>query len=1026
MKRTKKLISVLLCFVLLTTLVVAFESTAYGQVYSGTTGGVSYSLDTDTGVLTLRKTDGGTGRTAGYSTTSRSPWYNQRTYVRSVVAESGVVELGSYLLYNCTNLTSVTLADSVDTIGGNCFKNCTRLTGVLFPSGCSWIYDNVFNGCTGLTWVVMPNANYTNNYSGKIPDGMFYGCTGLKQVYVGTEFTGLGSQAFYNCSSLEGVIWGSGSISSVGTNALYNVPSTCTFVSTSGLSSWCNSYSKVYMSNTGTCSTNTYSSSRLTYTINLSNRVISFTGSGTMTSKPWECVRYVLESANFSGVDGQYTIMNDAFNGAGLYSVVFDTTSNLTIGSQAFANLFRSTYWLNIPINTTSIGSKAFDGCGFNYVTIASNSVNMASDAFTLSGYARFFGKQGSGVREFVENGKTNGKNWFFFCYGDTHVTTQTTVAPTCTEQGYDVVTCANCDMANERTNFTEPLGHAYQKTGDSGSNFIYTCSRCGVTNLTVDAVTVYSLFENAISHDNDNAPYHQSNYDGAADVLRDGYVNAKDSILIKEVLARTDTTNKKTVIDESTKYQTIEGFGASGAWTGQQIGTWENIDEITELLYNEETGIGLDIYRYNLGAGSNDDPQLYEVGKRARCFLQSDGTYNWNNDPGAMATLASIQKANPNLKVTLFCNSAPVSMTDNGKAYCSMNATQNLSENKYQAFTNYVITCGEHFIDEGYNVTELSPINEPEWAWACWQNGDGTYSMNQEGCHYEPEAVRTFFNNYFIPSVKNSSLNGIDVAVWECAQINHGDDWNARLNNCFSTNYNYSSNNSNIRSYCDTLDIHSYWASQSDREATASKISGTYFRNSIKKVKCSEYCQMTNDGSSGVYDLIQQEGGSTNGMTIDYGIALADIMYQDLTILNAVEWDWWLAYAYGIYPDGLVYLNPNNHSDIQPSKRAWCMGNYSKFVDVGAQRVKVTTQSAFSSNIEETAYLNPDGTVAIVYINKGTSNEFTYFDSAVYSTLTSYITDENRDLQKVQNGSVDGKAVLIPARSVTTVVLTK
>ena len=51
----------------------------------------------------------------------------------------------------------------------------------------------------------------------------------------------------------------------------------------------------------------------------------------------------------------------------------------------------------------------------------------------------------------------------------------------------------------------------------------------------------------------------------------------------------------------------------------------------------------------------------------------------------------------------------------------------------------------------------------------------------------------------------------------------------------------------------------------------------------------------MTNDGNSGVYGLIQKEG-TTNGLGIEYGLALADIMHQDLTILNAVEWDWWVA----------------------------------------------------------------------------------------------------------------------------------
>ena len=79
----------------------------------------------------------------------------------------------------------------------------------------------------------------------------------------------------------------------------------------------------------------------------------------------------------------------------------------------------------------------------------------------------------------------------------------------------------------------------------------------------------------------------------------------------------------------------------------------------------------------------------------------------------------------------------------------------------------------------------------------------------------------------------------------------------------------NYGKNNSNIRDYVDSLGTHSYWASTSDREKVASTLAGNALTNNytaVKKVRCTEYCQMTNDGNSGVYGLIQKEG-TTNGL---------------------------------------------------------------------------------------------------------------------------------------------------------------
>ena len=69
-----------------------------------------------------------------------------------------------------------------------------------------------------------------------------------------------------------------------------------------------------------------------------------------------------------------------------------------------------------------------------------------------------------------------------------------------------------------------------------------------------------------------------------------------------------------KLIISPQKEYQTFKGIGASGAWWAQIVGGWDHIDPISgkpvrdriaELLYNKETGIGMDIYRYNIGGGS-------------------------------------------------------------------------------------------------------------------------------------------------------------------------------------------------------------------------------------------------------------------------------------------------------------------------------------------------------------------------------------------------------------------------------------
>lgn len=1036
----KKAISIILSIVLVISLMTGVGITADAATKTGTTGDLTWSLNTDTGVLTLSGT--GYGENYANSTAKRAPWYTlYRTVIQSVVVESGVKGIGDCSFYNCINIKSVTLADTVDTIGSDCFRSCSSLTNITLPSGCSWYYKELFLDCTSLKWVVMPQTNLTNDYAGKLPDGTFSGCTSLEEVYIGSGHTSLDTKAFYNCTKLRGVIWDSGTVSSVGTNAFYGVPASCTFVAGgSSMYDWTRTNGFAYSDLTGVCSENTYSSSNLTYSLDTSNMKLSFSGSGNMSSEPWSVYHYLIKDIAFSDVDNTYSVSTNAFSGCeNLNSIVFNNSSDgeLHIYPYAFSNCSATTYWLNLPANAVYVDDHAFYGTGFNYVTIASEQITIGDEAFGdgTGGYARFYGKHDSGAYSFVKSGQAKGYDWYYYCLNDEHLYSSTTVSPTCTEQGYDLYECPYCDAEKSKSNYTDALGHNYVYSSTEGSVFIYYCDRCGKSGLELDSVAVNNMYINALSHDNDNPPYNQSNYNGAVDVYRDGYINARDFLIIDGAVNSADLTNKQTLLDESTTYQIIEGFGASAAWWAQSVGNWENIDEITELLYSRDNGIGLNIYRYNLGAGSQDDSVLYEAGKRTECFLQPDGTYDWTADEGAMNALASAKRANSDLKVTLFCNSAPVSMTKNGHAFCDpVNSdgsyNSNIEESNYQAFADYVVTCAEHFIDEGYNVTSVSPINEPEWSWAAWYNDDGSVSMNQEGCNWTAAAARNFYNNYMVPSLQESSkLNGIvDLSVWESGQLNHSSYWSDFMNYMFSSSgsifSNYASNNANIRSYCDSLDTHSYWASQSDRETVASQLKNNNF-SAVKKVRCTEYCQMTNDGNSGVYDLIQQEG-TTNGLTMPYGLALADIMYQDLTILNAVEWDWWVACARGVYPDALIYVNDNNHSDLQLSKRLWVMGNYSKFIDEGAKRIAVSTQSAVTSDIKESAYLNPDGSVAVVYINSGDTTQYTTYDSSAYKSFTSYVTDETHDLSRYQSGAVGKKAVAIPAKSVTTVVLGK
>lgn len=478
------------------------------------------------------------------------------------------------------------------------------------------------------------------------------------------------------------------------------------------------------------------------------------------------------------------------------------------------------------------------------------------------------------------------------------------------------------------------------------------------------------------------------------------------------------------TVLDENVTYQTMNGFGASSCWWSQDVGGWENSEEIMKALYDNDEGIGLNIYRYNLGAGSKGDEHIQIENRATESFLNDDGTYNWDNDQNAQNCLALAQKyAGEDMRVTLFCNSAPVSMTKNGAAYCSPYENEddewvsNLDASNYESFAEYCYNCASHFVDEGYRVTDVSPINEPQYNWAAWYNDDGSYAVNQEGCYYSKYEARDLLN-VFVDKFADSELDeqGVKVSMFESGAMDGDDSTCAAYMDCIlGKGPKYVFKNIKLRDYFTNVSMHSYWSSSEAKQNAADYISENYSNYDISST---EYCQMTEDENTGVYDLIQAEEDGTNGTTIAYGVAMAQTIIDDLTIMNVNEWDWWTACSYGVYTDALIYLDEDDHDNIEYSKRYWCLGNFSKFIEEGATRVAC---SDGAENVESVAFVNEDNSTVVVYVNSG--------ESETQTTLTAdgeyevYTTDKDNDLARTAFGDAGEITVSLPADSVVTVI---
>jgi hypothetical protein len=181
----------------------------------------------------------------------------------------------------------------------------------------------------------------------------------------------------------------------------------------------------------------------------------------------------------------------------------------------------------------------------------------------------------------------------------------------------------------------------------------------------------------------------------------------------------------QKITIDTSVIYQTMHSFGASDCWSMQMVGKYypiEKREKIAELLFSQEMdksgnpkGIGLSMWRFNIGAGSTEQgikSMITNEWRRAECFLEN-GKYDWTKQAGQQWFLDAAKRHKVDFTLG-FLNSAPVPFTKNGLSIASGKLGDwNFDKTKIDEFTDFLVE-----VSAKLQLDYLSPFNEPQWDW--------------------------------------------------------------------------------------------------------------------------------------------------------------------------------------------------------------------------------------------------------------------------------------------------------------------
>ena len=432
----KKVISLFLSLAMLLSIVSVVDFSAYADVQTGSCGdNVTYSLDTETGVLTIS----GTGDMYSYG-----PFY-ENTNIKSVIIENGVTSIGDGVFQGCTSLRSVTIPDSVTSIGDDAFYGCyftsenfvnnsnvelddsskptivdtdaggfcikdnelvnmrpTYAIGeITIPDSVTSISDYAFNDCTSLTSVTIPDSVTS------IDDWTFSSCTSLTSIEVSGNNKNYSSAdgVLFNKDKSELITYPAGktdseyvipnSVISIGDSAFENCTSLTSVTIPDSVTSIgrytfenCTSLTSVTIPNSVTSIGDYafYNCTSLT-SVTIPDSVTSI-GSGAFSN----CTS--LTSIEVSGNNKSYSSADGVlFNKdktelitypAGKTDSEYVIPNSVTsIGYSAFENCTSLTS-VTIPNDVTSIGYGVFQGCtSLTSVTIPNSVTSIDSSAFS-------------------------------------------------------------------------------------------------------------------------------------------------------------------------------------------------------------------------------------------------------------------------------------------------------------------------------------------------------------------------------------------------------------------------------------------------------------------------------------------------------------------------------------------------------------------------------------------------------------------------------------------------------------------
>lgn len=378
--------------------------------------------------------------------------------------------------------------------------------------------------------------------------------------------------------------------------------------------------------------------------------------------------------------------------------------------------------------------------------------------------------------------------------------------------------------------------------------------------------------------------------------------------------------------VNSSKTFQTLQGFG--GAFTEAAAVTWQRLSparqqDVLRDYFDPQQGHGYTLCRVHMNSCD------FALGNYAHVETPGDvdlSSFNIDRDRQALLPFikAAQQVAQQPIQLLASPWSPPAWMKSNGQ----MNQGGCLLPQYRQAWARCFVRFIEEYAAEGVPIWAVSVQNEP----AATQSWDS--------CIYSAEEERDFVRDFLGPELAKAGLGHIKIVIWD-----HNRD---HLLQRASTVYS----DPEAAKYVWGAGFHRYGESHFDQ------VQLTHDAWPDKQLLFTEGCQ---------------EGGPHTG-SWDLGERYAHNIINDLNrwTVGWIDWNLVLDETGGPNHVGNLCSAPilidTAQGTLMQQSSFYYLGHFSRFIKPGARRLLC---AASRQDLESTAFVNPDGSVAVVVMNR-------------------------------------------------------